>query len=76
MKINQLWQKHAIDLTQTRCIMVSGQTGRHVQKGLLLSRVSHPNPIYDLGCSLKWNKQSWFEQNQIQTDDNSCGEEI
>ena len=33
MKINQLWQKHAIYLTQSGCIIVLGQAGCPFQEG-------------------------------------------
>ena len=72
MKINQLWQTHAIDLTQTRCIIMSGQAGCAFRRGY--SWVGcHILIRYTIWVQSKKEKQSCIEQNQIQTDENSRG---
>ena len=72
MKINQLWQKHDIYLTHSRCIIMSGQADCPFPQGLPQTGC-HILIRYTIWVQSKKEKQSCIEQNQIQTDENSRG---
>ena len=62
---------HIFDTIKVHYIVRSSRLP--IPEGVLPHRVSHPNPIYDLGCNPKWNKLICIEQSQIQADDHSRG---
>ena len=68
MKINQLWQSDAIDLTQRKCIIISGQAGWGFDELFEVRLMSHPKRYTTKNKCLK-EAQSCFEQEQVQTDE-------
>ena len=72
MKINQLWQKHAIDLTQSNCIINSGQASCLSREGETWVGCHILNRYTTKDVAGK-EMQSCFEHNQIQTDEIAVG---
>ena len=55
---------------------MSGQAGCAFRKGLLLSRVSHPNPIYDLGATANGTSSPGLNKTKSRRMITGCGEEF